>query len=442
MNLFEEVRQAGVLGAGGAGFPTHVKLSSKADTILLNAAECEPLLRVDQQLMVLYTEEILRGFEMAGRYVGAQRGLIGIKAKHKKVIGQIQEAIDRLKLADYLTVVPMDDVYPAGDEQFLVYTLTGRITPEAGLPIHVGCVVLNSETAFNIYHASLGLPVVDTFLTVAGDVPDRMTLKVPVGTPILEVLKMSGVDNLEDYAVIDGGPMMGNVLRDFSGFVTKKSKGFLLLKKDHPLIIRKTLNPDQTRRINRATCEQCRMCTDICPRYLMGHDLQPHKMMRVVGYRGEACQDQEMAYLCCQCNLCELFACPVGLYPKAANMQVKKQLMDANIKFTSKNKQYETREPREYRLVPSKRLIARLGLMKLDQPAPFLDHAITPAEVRIMTSQHVGAPAEPIVSIGETVCRGQMIGRIPEGSLGIAVHASISGTVVDATPSGITIRRS
>ena len=298
MNLLEQIRDAGIIGAGGAGFPTHAKLTSQAEYILMNGAECEPLLRVDQQLMEIMPDEIIKGFEAAGRLTGAKKALIGIKKKHEKVIEILNQRIEALNLSGYVEVKPLPDIYPAGDEQVLVYELTGRVVPEAGIPIQVGCVVVNSETALNIYKASQGQPVTEKYITVAGDVPKRVTVKVPVGTPIIDVLKLSGIEDFTDYAVIDGGPMMGPVMADIGGFVTKKNKGFVILKKDHFLIRKKSITPEQARRVNKATCEQCRMCTDMCPRYLLGHNMQPHKMMRVMNYSIDDLEGQKIAQLC------------------------------------------------------------------------------------------------------------------------------------------------
>lgn len=441
MNLLEQIRDAGIIGAGGAGFPTHAKLTSQAEYILMNGAECEPLLRVDQQLMEMMPDEIIRGFEAAGRMTGAKKALIGIKKKHGKVIDILNQRIQALNLSEYVEVSPLPDIYPAGDEQVLVYELTGRVVPETGIPIQVGCVVVNTETALNIYKASQGQPVTEKYITVAGDVPNRVTVKVPVGTPVIDVLKLSGIEDFSDYAVIDGGPMMGPVMADIGGFVTKKNKGFVILKKDHFLIRKKSITPEQARRVNKATCEQCRMCTDMCPRYLLGHNMQPHKMMRVMNYSINDLEGQKIAQLCCQCNMCELFACPAGLHPKMANLYFKDKLAQEGIRYKPDKQEFEARNVRQYRLVPSKRLVARLGLKAFDMPAPMTESGIVPQTVRIATRQHVGAPAQPVVSQGQQVQAGQMIGRIPEDSLGAAIHASIPGTVTQVTDEYIEIRR-
>ena len=441
MNLLDIVREAGVIGAGGAGFPTHVKLASKSEYILLNGAECEPLLRVDQQLMEFFPNEVIKGFEAAGKFISASKAIIGIKGKHKEVISILRKRIDALQVADFIEVKELPDIYPVGDEQVLVYELTGRVVPEMGIPIQVGCVVINTETALNIYNASMGESVTEKYITVAGDIPKRLTIKVPIGTPIIDVLKLSGIENFDDYAIIDGGPMMGPVMSNIDGYVTKKNKGFVILKKQHSLIRRKSMNMEQARRVNRSSCEQCRMCTDMCPRFLIGHNMQPHKMMTALNYALTDVEGQKVSQLCCQCNLCELFSCPAGLYPKSANLYFKEKLAKQKIRYKPMQSEFVSRKSREYRLVPSKRLVARLGLHDFDKPAPMTKVEINPELIHIATSQHVGAPAVTVVSVYDHVQLGQAIGKIPEGSLGATIHASISGTVVECGNDFIVIRR-
>ncbi len=441
MSLLDMVKDAGVIGAGGAGFPTHAKLASKAEYILLNGAECEPLLRVDQQLMELFPDEIIKGFETARSIVDANKGIIGIKGKHKEVISILRNRINELHVGDLIEVKELPDIYPAGDEQVLVYELTGRVVPEAGIPIQVGCVVVNSETALNIYNASMGKSVTEKYITIAGDIPNRKTVKVPVGIPIIDVLKLSGIENFDDYSVIDGGPMMGPVMKNLDGYVTKKNKGFVILKNDHPLIRKKSVTMNQAKKINKSSCEQCRMCTDMCPRFLLGHNTQPHKMMRAMSYNLDNIEGQKIAQLCCQCNLCELFSCPAGLYPKSSNLYFKQKLAEQNIRYKPVQDKFEERQAREYRLVPSKRLIARLGLRDFDKPAPMIDGLVDSEIVYIAMQQHVGAPSIACVHLGQHVENGEVIGKIPEGSLGASIHASISGTVIKNEDGFVAIRR-
>lgn len=441
MSLLDKIKSAGVIGAGGAGFPTHVKLASKADYILMNAAECEPLLRVDQQIMDVCCDDIIHGFEMAGRLLEAKKAIIGIKYKHKQVIQKLRQRILQLNLDDYISVHELKDVYPAGDEQVLVYELTGKVVPEMGIPINVGCVVVNSETCLNIYNSMNDIAVTESYITIAGDIDEPCTLKVPVGTPLRKLFELANINNIEDYGVIDGGPMMGPLLSNLEISVTKKSKGYILLKKEHSLIKNKSVDQAQAKKLNRGSCEQCRMCTDLCPRYLLGHNLQPHKMVRIQAYNLDDITGQQTAQLCVQCNLCELFSCPIGIKPMHANNYFRAKLLNQGIKYSASKEVFEIRNNRDFRLVSTKRLIARLGLYNYDRPAPLLNKELDISEVKIATRQHVGAPAKPIVSLGDNVVKGQLIGTIQENSLGANIHSSINGVVVDVNDSYITIRR-
>jgi Na+-translocating ferredoxin:NAD+ oxidoreductase RnfC subunit len=339
-----------------------------------------------------------------------------------------------------MEVMELRDMYPAGDEQVLVHELTQRIVPEASIPLKVGCVVINAETALNVYNAMAGKPVTDTFITVAGDIPHRMTVKVPVGVPIREVIRQCGVENIDDYAVIDGGPMMGSVMNNIDGHVTKKSKGYVVLKKEHFLIRKKSVNLDQARIISKTACEQCRMCTDLCPRYLLGHNIQPHKIMRALSYNLEDVKEVQIAQLCCECNACEMFSCPANLHPRSVNSSFKRKLAEQGVKYQPTQMEFKTRSAREYRLIPSKRLVAKIGLTAFDKPAPMTQIDFRPETIEIALRQHIGAPAIPVVAVGEQVQAGQMIGKIPDNSLGAAVHTSLSGTVIEIKNNSIVIK--
>jgi len=165
----EQVAEAGVVGAGGAGFPTHVKLAGQADTVLVNAAECEPLLHKDKEVLRQYADEVLAGLAAAMDLVGAERGVVGIKGKYADVIELLKP-----KLAPKMDVVPLRDAYPAGDEFILVYDVLGRVIPPGGIPLAVGAVVVNVETAMNVARAA-EQPVTEKYLSIAGAVANPIT---------------------------------------------------------------------------------------------------------------------------------------------------------------------------------------------------------------------------------------------------------------------------
>ena len=160
----QTVAEAGVVGAGGAGFPTHVKIAGKADSVIINAAECEPLLHKDKEVLRCHAEAVLAGLAAGMRMVGATRGLMGIKDKYTDLIEQL-----RPHLQGGMEIVPLRDAYPAGDEFVLVYDVLGRVVPPGGIPLHVGAVVMNVETAVNV-SAAPRMPVIEKYISVAGAV--------------------------------------------------------------------------------------------------------------------------------------------------------------------------------------------------------------------------------------------------------------------------------
>ena len=189
-DLLSLIKKAGIVGAGGAGFPTHAKLNAKAEYVIINGAECEPLLRVDQQLMALHTKEILDALSLVVEHVGAKHGVVALKSKYKEAISSVQSIIGNY---DKLQLFELENFYPAGDEQVLVYEVTGRIVPEGGIPLNVGAIVSNVETMLNIYNAYYyEKPVTDKYVTVTGAVNNTKTLKLPIGMSVKKAIELAG----------------------------------------------------------------------------------------------------------------------------------------------------------------------------------------------------------------------------------------------------------
>jgi Na+-translocating ferredoxin:NAD+ oxidoreductase RnfC subunit len=428
------IREAGVVGAGGAGFPAYVKAASKADTVIVNGAECEPLLQKDQELMARHAEEVLEGLALLMRSTGASRGVIAIKDKHPELIADVEKAIMG---RPGLEVKRLRDVYPAGDEYCLVYEVTGRLIPAGGIPIQVGVVVNNVETLYNMGRAAKS-PVVDTFFTVAGAVRNPCTIKVPIGTSYAEALALAGGASVADYGALDGGAMMGKVLDSFDHPATKTSGGLIVLPRSHALLSRKGAPRAQDERVGKSACDQCSLCTELCPRYLLGYDIQPHKVMRGLLFsQADRKTWNEWALLCCECQLCTLYSCPENLAPGKICVSAKKDLGEKKIVWKNSalntGKAPKAHPIREYRLVPTKQLIARLGLADYVADAPLLDGDYSPERVRVPLKQHVGVPATALVKAGQKVRRGDKIGAVPEDQLGVPVHASIDGVVTAVT---------
>lgn len=436
-SVLTKIKNAGIVGAGGAGFPSHVKYNAKADVVLVNGAECEPLIRVDQQLMIVEIERLIRGLEIVIELTGAEEGIIAIKGKHKEAVIALEEAVAK---KEKIRVFILDDFYPAGDEQVTLYEATGRKVPQGGIPIQVGAVVTNVETLINVAKAvDEDMSVTDTYITVTGHVPHPITVNVPVGVSVREVLALAGVKNADDFGIIDGGPMMGG-LANPDDPVKKTSKAYIVLPKEHYLIKIRNLSMKNISKTTQAACLQCRFCTDLCPRYLLGHTIEPHRIMRALKY-GEAAEDVlRMAFTCCECGMCEQFSCPANLLPRTVNAQLKKQLAAKGLKPLDKPENQTVDSAREGRKVPSKRILSRIGLAPYDLPAPLTDTKATFDTIKVPLKQHVGAPCVPIVKVGDKVKRGDMIGDIPEKALGAPVHAGIGGTVTEITDTAIVIK--
>ena len=432
----ERVRAAGVVGAGGAGFPAHVKLQAQVDTFLVNAAECEPMLKVDQQLMAVQAERLIHGVQYAMTATGASSGIIALKEKYQQAINALTPL---LPAGIRLHILP--DVYPAGDEVLTIWMATGRRVPPAALPVSVGVVVNNVQTVLNIARAvEQQYPVTRRTLTVNGAVASPITLTVPIGMSLRDVLALAGGATVDDPGFINGGPMMGGLITSLDTPVSKTTGGLLVLPKSHALIQRRMQDERTVLSVAKTVCEQCRLCTDLCPRHLIGHELSPHLLVRAVNYQQAATPQLLLTALTCsECNVCESVACPVGISPMQINRMLKRELRALNHRYEGPLNPED--EMAKYRLIPVKRLITKLGLSDWYHDAPLAETDYSTDKTTLLLRQHIGASAIPCVEQGECVVRGQCVADVPSGALGAPVHASIDGIVSEITEQSITVIR-
>lgn len=438
MDIRGAVREAGVVGAGGAGFPAHVKLDAQVEYVLGNGAECEPLLHKDAELTLRYPERIIQGMQLSMQATGADKAIFGIKAKRAKAVAALEGASGdtgvRLQL--------FGDYYPAGDEFALVYECTGRLIPAGEIPLQVGVVVHNSETLFNMAAAVEGRPVTRKVLTVAGEVKQPMSLAVPVGITLQELIDIAGGATTDDYTVFVGGLMMGRVVQDLSEPVTKTTGGLIVLPTSHPLVQRMVTPLEAMHRIGKSACDQCSYCTEFCPRYLLGYDVQPHKVMRTLGFTASGKHNwSKWADLCCSCGLCTLYSCPENLFPKEACDQAIADRKEAGLeRWLGPSEELKEHPMLEGRHVPIQSLMRKLGVKRYDRPAPWVECGYDAKRVVLPLKQHVGAPSEPVVRSGERVRAGQLVAEIPAGQLAARIHSSIDG-VVKAVNGSIVIEQ-
>ena len=434
MQRQEKIFNAGVVGAGGAGFPTHVKANSKVEYVLANGAECEPLIHKDYELMLHFSKDICRGFELLIESTNAKKGYFGIKEKNEKAISAISKHLN-----GKTELTKLGDFYPSGDEFELVYEATKRLIPPAGIPLDVGCVVNNVETLYNVALAEGNVPVTKKFICVAGAVEKPSSFFVPVGTSFKDIINITGGNKTSEFGIFVGGAMMGHLSFDLNEVVTKKTAGLIVLPRDHYLIKRKNQPEQNWHRIGKSACDQCSYCTEFCPRYLLGYQVEPHKVMRSLGFtKTDSAVWNQMAELCCSCGLCTLYACPEDLYPKEACDKAKVEMREAGIKFIQQ-KEVKVHPIKEGRRVPLPQLIMKLNLQDYNVEAPFNSEKISINKVRIPFQQHIGKPAKAIVKKNEVVEEGQMIGKVQDGEMGANIHASISGKVSQVTSENIFI---
>jgi Na+-translocating ferredoxin:NAD+ oxidoreductase RnfC subunit len=433
--LPEKLRECGVVGAGGAGFPTQVKAQSKVEYMIANGAECEPLIHKDAELMKHFPAGILAGMGLMMDAVGARSGKFGIKTKNAASL----EALKGSLQSGRIEFVMLGDFYPSGDEYELVYSATGRLIPPAGIPLQVGCVVNNVETLYNVHLAEQGVPVTRKFVSVCGAVRQAKSFWVPVGTPFRDLIAVAGGPSVEDFGVFISGIMMGTLTFDLDEVVTKTTGGLIVLPRDHYLMTRRTRSQAEMNRIGKSACDQCSYCTEFCPRYLLGYEVMPHKVMRSLAFSTSGADMwNQWSELCCACGLCTLYACPEDLYPKEACDDGKRDRRAAGLKFVQQ-KPVELHPMKEDRRVPLAQLRRRLQVEQYEGETPFEEVDFHPAAVRIQMRQHAGQPAAPVVREGQKVKRGQVVGRVEESKLGAHVHSSIDGKVRKVTPERVEI---
>lgn len=288
--IVARVRDAGIVGLGGAGFPTAVKLQPKApvDTLIINGAECEPYLTCDYRIMIENTDEIVRGARYIAKALGAPKILMGIEVNKPDAIAEFEKYDD-------IQVVTLKKKYPMGGEKQLIYVAAGRKVKFGQLPADAGVIVNNVATCLAVCEAiEQGKPYTDAILTVSGRaVKNQLNVKVPVGTPISYIIESCGGEASSPKKVVLGGPMTGVAIKSYDNYVKKTTSGILLLTEKEAAAEAPT------------PCLNCGLCADHCPMHLMP--------MNTAFYSSAGDIDNAAklggAMYCIECGVCE-YVCP------------------------------------------------------------------------------------------------------------------------------------
>ncbi len=296
--ILEIVRNAGIVGMGGATFPTHVKLSPPADrkieAVIVNGAECEPYLTSDHRVLLESPEGVLKGLKACMKALNVTVGYVAIEDNKEDAIKTVSETA---KAFDCITVVPLKTKYPQGSEKHIIKAVTGREVPSGGLPADAGVVVINVDTANSISTAiDTGMPLITRIVTVGGDaMKEARNFRVRIGTPVKDVIEAAGGFCAEPDKILLGGPMMGTAIASTEVPIIKGTGAVLAFtKKAAP-------TPGK--------CMRCGKCVDACPMHL-----QP-LLLRAYGKKGDLDMLKKLNITdCIECGVCS-YLCPGGQNP-------------------------------------------------------------------------------------------------------------------------------
>ncbi|MFA6409049.1 MAG: 4Fe-4S dicluster domain-containing protein [Gammaproteobacteria bacterium] len=436
--IVNAVRNAGVIGAGGGGFPTYIKLQAKVNTVIANGSECEPLLTSDCSMMEKHADWLIEGMKLAMIATGAKEGVIALKEHYEEAVAAIQKVLPK---DNSIRLHLLENYYPAGDEFILVYEVTGKVIPEGGIPLNVGVVVNNVITLMQVYQAAQGKPVTERTVTLAGEFKKPQVVTVPIGTPYSELIKIAGGTTCENAVFIDGGPMMGKIVNNLEDGISKTTSGFLALPADHFIVTMQQRSLEQVIKRSKSACCQCFRCSDLCPRNLIGHEIQPHLTMRSLDYnQAEPAKNITSAFLCSQCGVCELAACDFMLLsPRKIFGAYRKELVSKGVKNPHQRSKIEPNSQFQNRKLAIPTLLKKIDLVRYDVEIPDCGRQEIKT-VRIPLNKHIGVPAEPKIKIGDKVKMCDIIAASPEDKLGAVYHASIEGKITNIDENWIEIK--
>lgn len=298
-SFINAVRESGIVGLGGAGFPTHVKLNvdpEKIEYLIINGAECEPYVTSDTYTMVERREDMECGIEALKKYLGVKNIIVGVESNNKKSFASMKKLMMNVMEGCTIQIKVLPSIYPQGGEKVLIYHTTGRVVPLGKLPIDVGCIVLNCTTVAAIgSYLKTGMPLIEKCITVdGGAVKNPQNVIAPIGTAISEVFDFCGGLTKEPAKVISGGPMMGVTMPDVGSPVLKNTNAVLALTEKEAKLPRTT------------ACIRCGACTNTCP-----FGLAPAAIAKAFENKDAEKLEELSVNMCMECGCCS-FVCPAN----------------------------------------------------------------------------------------------------------------------------------
>ena len=314
--FLDAIRKSGIVGLGGAGFPTPIKLNadnSRVDTLLVNGAECEPYITSDTRTMLDRADEVAEGIALICKFLEIDKTIIGIEKNKPECISSMRKATEHMS---GVRVMPLPSIYPQGGEKVLAYHATGRTVPQGKLPLDVGLIVINCTTAATIARfIKTGIPLVEKCVTIDGSaVNEPKNLIAPIGTPACDLIQYCGGFKEEPKKVLYGGPMMGTSLADMTSPILKQTNAVIFMGKKEatPPIV--------------TPCIKCGACLNSCP-----FSLDPVAISKAYKANEPEILEKLNVDVCMECGCCS-YVCPAKRNIVQRNKMAKNMLRDYKMK--------------------------------------------------------------------------------------------------------------
>ena len=435
------MRNAGVVGTDKLAMPSYVKLSSKADLIIANGAESEPLLQSEKSLLKENPELIIDGIKIAMEATGALKAVIAIRSSEKERMNHLN---DILKKESNIEVFYLEDFYPSGDDPILVYEVTKKLIPEGKTPLDEGIVVEKLLSFAWMYQGYHGKPVTERPVSVIGEVHQPQVAWFPIGTLYKDVLKLAGGITIDPSraVIFDGGPLQGEVVKDLNNGIGKTTSAVMVLPKDHVISKIKMKSLEEMVRQHQGVSDESSLLDDLCPRNQLGYDIFPSKVMRNFHFPELLTSSHvKSSNLCNDCSLCEfLGSSSLSESPRLAYKEFQKSLERLGGRITGEvQEKRKVRSAYNHNKVSCSHLAKRIQVEKYESFNRSILPKKSPQKVRVPVTRHKGIPAQPVVVEGQSLRMGDVIAFSPLGELGTTYHASIPGKVGEVNDRWIEI---
>lgn len=404
-------------------------------TIILNCAQCEPLIHTSRLLVEKYTREIIRTFAKIGKNFESENIIVAIGKADKDTIELLEDIV-----SDHPSVKlkVFDGAYPAGDEYVLTYELTGQVISADSSPIEEGIAIFDVESVYNMYmELEKGIHASHKWVSVLGEVESPVTLRVPIGMKAEDVVKKAGRITCDNPVYLIGGPVSGKPGTKYTR-INNTTDAIIILPEDHQVICSKKTNSSVELKRAFSSCCNCMRCTELCPRNLLGHPVDPHGFIRAASCSAMENTDKFLnTMFCSSCGLCEMYSCVQGISLKNIMTEYKEGLIENGITkyHTDLNK---ISDDRKYRKISIKRLTSHLALTRYDKLTSLKEISWPGKNVKLCLTDNKDCPAKAVVKLNDSVTEGQIIAVFDDENK-FPIYSGISGVVTEVTEEYIFI---